>query len=115
MRGEFLPVLAKRCGAGNSARSRPSGRLDPLESGSAGCKACPTVQTHTRYSACRTTLVPVQIRSSIRRLFGALGVNIEDILAAPTHGLGIILHAALSPVGGIGHGIFGNSAQEANF
>jgi hypothetical protein len=24
------------CGAGNPARSRPSGRLDPLESGSAG-------------------------------------------------------------------------------
>jgi len=49
-------VCAERCGAGIPARSRPPVRLDPLESGSAGCKACSTVQEHTRYSACRTTL-----------------------------------------------------------
>ncbi len=31
-----LPVFARDVGSGNPARGRPSGRLDPLESGSAG-------------------------------------------------------------------------------
>src|SRR5579864_4105572 len=35
--------FALRCGAGNPARGRPSGRLDPLKGWSEGCKACPTV------------------------------------------------------------------------
>jgi hypothetical protein len=32
--------FSERCRAGNPARSRPPGRLNPLESGSAGRKAC---------------------------------------------------------------------------
>jgi hypothetical protein len=35
-------VCYSTCGAGIPACSRLSSRLDPLESGSAGCKACPT-------------------------------------------------------------------------
>src|SRR5882724_7201073 len=53
---EIPPISAERRGAGIPARSRPPGRLDPLESGSAGCKSLPP-RSSTRYSICRTALV----------------------------------------------------------
>src|SRR5579859_5054741 len=59
--------------------------------------------------------LPLGIRSSIRSLFRALGENVENILAAAAARFGVVLHAALSPIGGIGHGVFGNPAEEANF
>src|ERR1700694_1444326 len=49
-----------------------------------------------------TPRLPLRVRSSICRLFSTLGVHVEDVLASPAHGLRVILHAALSPIGGIG-------------
>src|SRR5215467_13314061 len=59
--------------------------------------------------------LPLGIGGSIRRLVGTLGVHVEDILAAPTHGLGIVLHAALAPIGGISHRIYRDAPQKPDF
>src|SRR5882762_12489 len=58
---------------------------------------------------------PLCIRSPISRFLGALGIDVEDVLAAPAGRLRVVLHAALSPVGRVGHGIFRDSAQEPDF
>src|SRR5580698_10355814 len=42
----------------------------------------------------------------------ALGVNIEDVLAAEGVGVGVVLVGAEAPFGGAGHGIDGDAAKE---
>src|ERR1039458_8374016 len=41
--------------------------------------------------------LPLRIRSAIRPFSRGLTINVEDVLAAPTHGLGIVLVAAQPP------------------
>ena len=40
--------------------------------------------------------------------------HVEHVLAAPTLGIGIVLHRAHAPFGVAGHGVGGNSPQKAN-
>src|SRR5271157_3727400 len=58
--------------------------------------------------------LPLGVRSSIGSLLGGLGVDVEDVLAAPTGGLGVVLIAAQSPVGLAGDRIARDVAQEAH-
>ncbi len=45
----------------------------------------------------------------------ALGVDVEDVLPAAAVGVGLVLVGAQAPVGGAGHGIDRDGAQEADF
>ena len=42
----------------------------------------------------------------------ALGVDVEDVLAAEGVGVGVVLVGAEAPVGGSGHGVDGDAAEE---
>src|ERR1035438_357381 len=59
--------------------------------------------------------LPVGVIGSIRRLVRALGINIEDVLPAPTVGGRVILGAAHAPVDGVGEGVLGDASQKSNF
>src|SRR5437667_4634340 len=56
--------------------------------------------------------LPLRIRCSIAGLIHAVRVDAKYVLPAPGGGLGIVLHAALSPVLAVGHRIDRNAAQE---
>src|SRR6266849_7457973 len=64
---------------------------------------------------CASGNLPLRIRSSIRCSVGALGVNVEQVLAAPAVGLGIILCAALTPIRRIRHGVLRDAPQKTDF
>src|SRR2546425_8568528 len=64
---------------------------------------------------CVSGSLPLRIRSSIRPSLGALGENIEQVLAPPTVGLRIVLVAALSPIRRVGHGVLRDAPQKTDF
>src|ERR1044072_1196147 len=74
----------------------------------------PTIETTMRIStrAKPRFLLPLRIGSSIASPLHGRGVNVEHILTAPGVRLGIVLHAALSPLPAVGHGIDGNPPQK---
>src|SRR5436190_24214787 len=74
----------------------------------------PKSRTRRRGEAA-TRRSPLCIRSPISGLVGALGINVEDVLSAPASRLWVVLHASLSPVPRVGHGILGNAAQKPDF
>ena len=47
-----------------------------------------------------------------RAVPGALGVDVEDVLAAEGVGVGVVLIGAEAPFGGAGHGVDGDAAKE---
>src|SRR5271154_1262924 len=58
--------------------------------------------------------LPLGIGGSISRLVCALGIYIEQVLPTPGLCFGIVAGTAVSPLGGIGHRVFGNPAQVVN-
>src|ERR1035441_7603176 len=56
--------------------------------------------------------LPLRIRSAIRPFFRGLTINVEDVLTAPTHGLGIVLVAPQPPFVLSGERIARETAQE---
>src|SRR5438445_175629 len=56
--------------------------------------------------------LPLRIRFPIAVLVHGFRVNVEDVLAAPGIGSGLILHAALSPIGIVRHRIFWDAPEE---
>src|ERR1019366_10640059 len=56
--------------------------------------------------------LPLRIRSAIRPFSGGLTINVEDVLAAPTHRLGIVLVAPQPPFVLSGERVARNAAQE---
>src|SRR5258706_11063763 len=74
----------------------------------------PMIETTMRISISvnPTRRLPLRIGHSIASLLHGGGIDVEHILAAPGHRLGVILHAALAPITSIGHGIERDSSQE---
>src|ERR1039457_2590644 len=56
--------------------------------------------------------LPLRIRSAIRPFSRGLTINVENVLAAPTHGLGIVLVAAQPPFVPSGERVAREAAQE---
>src|SRR5664279_4551463 len=56
--------------------------------------------------------LPLRIRSAIRPFSRCLTINVEDVLATPTHGLGIVLVAAQPPFVPSGERVARDAAQE---
>src|SRR5580658_5556200 len=56
--------------------------------------------------------LPFRVRSSICRLVHALGIHIENILAAPTGARRIVLHAPEAPIPRVGHRVERDPAQK---
>src|SRR5580658_5321127 len=67
-----------------------------------------------RRSLSAARCLPVGVIGSIRRLFGGLGINVENVLPTPTVGGRVVLGAAHAPVGGVGEGILWNASQESD-
>src|SRR5579871_59280 len=60
-------------------------------------------------------LLPILVFRAIESNALRLGEDIENALAAPGIGFGIVLHGAHAPLRSAGHGINGNFAQKADF
>src|SRR5712691_13524766 len=59
--------------------------------------------------------LPLRVRGSIASLIHAVGIDVEHVLSAPGVGLGVVLHAAFSPLPRAGHRIERHPAQEFHF
>src|SRR5229473_2155859 len=76
----------------------------------------PMIETTIRISiSVKPRRLPLRVCRSIASLVVGIGVDIEHILSAPGGGFRVVLHAALSPVAGIGHGVLRDAAQEFYF
>src|SRR5712692_10091310 len=62
----------------------------------------------------RTGGLPVCIFGSIESRVGALAIYVENILAAPALGGGVVLHGAHAPFRSAGHGVLRDAAQKAD-
>src|ERR1700722_7353816 len=71
--------------------------------------------TMVKPNSLRRIFLPVGIFRPIRRRLRTLGVNIKNVLAAPTVGGRIVFGAAHAPVGGVGEGIFRDAPEEFDF
>src|SRR6185312_682108 len=60
----------------------------------------------------RDRVLPLRIRSSIRRLVHALRVNIENVLPAPAHAGRVVLHTPHAPFARIRHRVDRNPPQK---
>src|SRR5579885_661636 len=58
---------------------------------------------------------PIGIALAVRRGCCRLGEHIEDILSAPTGGIGIVRDTPHAPFGLAGHWIHGNAAEKPDF
>ena len=56
--------------------------------------------------------LPCGVLCSVEGGAGALGVDVEDVLAAEGVGVGVVLIGAEAPFGGAGHGVDGDAAEE---
>src|SRR5450755_4937465 len=73
-----------------------------------GRRAHPTVCLLLKFA------LPLRIRGPIACLVNRCREHIEDVLPSPGTGLGVVLHAALAPIGVAGHGVLGHTAEKAD-
>src|SRR6266478_4920348 len=59
--------------------------------------------------------LPLGVGSSIASLIVAVGIDAEHVLPAPGGGFRIVLHATLSPIARVGHGVERDAAQKFYF
>jgi hypothetical protein len=63
----------------------------------------------------REPLLPVCVVCPVESRALRLGVHVENVLASPGRGVGVVLDCLEIPIGVAGHGIHGNAPQEADF
>src|SRR5438105_12254162 len=81
-----------------------------------------SISTHRKGASCQELfssavrqLLPVDVLRAIERSSVRFGENVEDVLASPARGFGVVVHGAHAPLGLARHGINGDPPQEANF
>lgn len=88
--------------------------VDGAPASARGCERKKATSLHHFTNLGHQSGSPIGIFRSIHSRSRGLGIDVEDVFAAPGCGVGVVLDSAQSPIGFFRHGVDGDTAEELN-